>query len=156
VTADAQECAAVARRLGVPSVEVLSCRYQLTQGDRGVVLARGWLTARLHQRSVISAEIFEDVLAEEFSLRFIPRAQFREDEPLDLDETDEVAYDGDRIDLGETTTEQFALLLDPYPKLPGEALEQGVDEVPPEQEAAGEAEKPNPFAALEHFRGGKK
>lgn len=145
VEADAAECAALARRMGIPAIHALSCRFRLVAGEAGAVQAEGELRARLLQDCVVSLEPFESELVEPFRLRFVPAAEAadaeEEDAPLDLEADDELPYHGGSIDLGEAVAEQLALALDPYPRKPGARL-------PDEAEAAPES----PFAALARLR----
>lgn len=133
VTADAGECAALARRLQVPAVLALSCRFRLSRVDAGRVEAEGTLNARLERECVVSLEPFETEVVERFAAVFVPEGS--ESAALDLAAPDEIPYANGAIDLGEAAAEQLALTLDPYPRKPGVSL--------PEAEAP-----PSPFAAL--------
>ena len=141
VTADAAECAAIAQRLLVPSVESLRCTWQLRPGAAGSVEADGSLHARLHQHCVVTLDAFPTEIVEEFAVRFVPAGSESEaaDDP---DEPDEAPFTGEVLDLGEAAVEQLALSLDPYPRKPGAVLE-----VPGDDGAA------NPFDALAKWRG---
>ncbi|OJY76926.1 MAG: hypothetical protein BGP12_05655 [Rhodospirillales bacterium 70-18] len=147
VQADAAECAALARRMGIPAVLGLSCRFHLTLEPRGVVLAEGELDARLVRVCVVSLEEFEAVVAERFRVRFVPEADVAEQEDeeddavLDPESDDEIPYRGGTIDLGEAAAEQLALVLDPYPRRPDATL----------PDAATEAAE-SPFAALARLK----
>jgi uncharacterized metal-binding protein YceD (DUF177 family) len=152
IEATPAECAALARRFGLPGIATLSARFRLTPGEAGTVLAEGWLTAAVTQGCVVTAEPFDDVITESFTLRFVPVAQFDEDAEEDIEAPDEIPYEGRAIDLGETAAEQLALALPPYPRRPGAALAAGVDVVPPEEPSA--ASGVSPFAALSRFREG--
>ncbi|CAI9120656.1 YceD family protein [Brytella acorum] len=152
VEANAQECDALARRMSLLAVANFRCRWRLTPEDKGRVLAEGWLSAEVTQTCVVTAEPFDDLIVEEFALRFVPRAQFVEDDALDLEAIDELPYDGNALDLGEAAAEQLALALPPFPRRAGAALEQGVDVVPSEIEEE-EKTRPNPFAALAGRKG---
>ncbi|HEX5325252.1 MAG TPA: DUF177 domain-containing protein, partial [Acetobacteraceae bacterium] len=70
VEASVAECTALSRRLGLPAVLALSCRFRLRCLPGSVVAARGTLTARIVQTCVVSLDEFETTLREEFSLRF--------------------------------------------------------------------------------------
>ncbi len=140
VEATRSECEAIARRLLVPSVEALQCRWALRPAPGGVIEAEGSLTARLHQECVVSLDPFPVDLVEEFAVRFVPAG--RENEAADdPDEPDELIIENDVVELGEATVEQFALALDPYPRKPGAVL-------PADAEAAAV----NPFDALAKWR----
>lgn len=147
VTATPQECAAIARRLLIPAVSRLACRYRLAQQPGGVVVADGTLAAQVTRECVVSLDEFETELAETFRVRFVPEDQYdAEADPLDLEADDEIPYAGAHLDLGEAAVEQLALALDPYPRKP--------DAAPPDaaapDEAAGDGDPPaaSPFAAL--------
>ncbi|MFT8719069.1 YceD family protein [Acetobacter sp.] len=165
VTASAKECERIAARLGLPQVAALSCRYELHSEFRGNILAEGALTAKLSQVCVRTLEEFEDVIGERFTLRFVPESRFREEDSFgslgeNLDSIDEIPYDGTTIDLGEATVEQLSLILDPYPRRPGDGLPKGIlsedDASLLEEEQAAEEGERNPFAALDKLRREKK
>ncbi len=141
VQADAAECAAIASRLRLPSVQSVCCGWVLRPGQDGAVEAEGSLRARLHQECVVSLDAFSADVVEEFAVRFVLPGHESEmaDDP---DEPDELVMDGGMLELGEATVEQLALALDPYPRKPGA-------ELPSEVEAAPD----NPFAALAKLRG---
>ncbi|WP_158744633.1 DUF177 domain-containing protein [Acidisphaera sp. L21] len=142
VTVDATpaECEAIAKRLLIPSVQSVHCRWALRPARGGVVEAEGSLTARLHQECVVSLDAFVVEMVEEFAVRFVPPG--REGEPSeDPDEPDELVMLNDSLELGEATVEQLALALDPYPRKPGAVL----------PEEAGDAPV-NPFAALAKWK----
>ena len=137
ITVDATDAEreAVARRLGVPSVASLVCRFNLRRWEGATVQALGTLQARVTQTCVVSSDAFDTDIAEEFEIRFVPEGM--ESEEVDLDAPDEIPYAGAVIDLGEATTEQLALALDPFPKKPGA-------EIPPDAQNA----PAGPFAVL--------
>ena len=140
VEADAAECELIARRLQVPSVEAVRCRWVLRPASDGAMEAEGSLRASLYQDCVVSLEPFAVELVEEFAVRFVLPQQASEaaDDP---DEPDELPIEGGVLELGEATVEQLALALDPYPRRPGATL-------------PGEASEPlaNPFGALANWR----
>ena len=120
VEAKAAECQALARRMGLEAILGLSCRFDLRRGESDSVWAGGALRARVRQVCVVSLELFEAEVAEDFTLRFVPEGQ--ESDELDLESADEVTYTGGVLDLGEAAAEQLALALDPFPRKPGAAL----------------------------------
>jgi uncharacterized metal-binding protein YceD (DUF177 family) len=141
VAATAEECAALARRLGVPSVASLACRFRLRRGAAGRIAAEAELRARLTRECVVTLDAFEADVAEAFSLVFVPEGT-ESDDP-DPESDDEIPYAGTALDLGEAAAEQLALTLDPYPHKPGA-------ELPAEAEKGPES----PFAALARRRDG--
>jgi uncharacterized metal-binding protein YceD (DUF177 family) len=139
VEATPGERAAISRRLGIVDVTALTCRFALRRWEGATVQAEGRLSARVTQVCVVSMARFESEISEDFSVRFVPEGM--ESDEIDLDAPDEIPYAGATIDLGEATTEQLALALDPFPKQPGAELA---------QEAVADGD--NPFAALAAMR----
>lgn len=117
VEANAAECAALARRFGLPAIRALSCRFRLRPAAKGAVAADGELEALVVQVCVASGEEFEAQVRERFAVRFVPAG--RETPDPDLDDDDEIPCAGEVMDLGEAAAEQLALALDPYPRAPG-------------------------------------
>jgi len=135
VRASQAECAALAKRLLLPEIAAVWCRWRCTSLPGGGFAARGHLKAAITQICVVSLDPFPAKIDEHFEVRFVPEDQVGDVDPDD--EIDEIPYQGFEIDLGEATAEQLALSLDPYPRKPGAVL-------PPE--ASDELE--HPFAAL--------
>jgi uncharacterized metal-binding protein YceD (DUF177 family) len=118
VRATPEECAAVAARMDLPAIQSLECLFDLTLEDDGVsVFARGRLRAKVTYICVVSVEEFEAPVEDEFEIRFVPAGTEREDPNPDL--PDEIPYEAGTIDLGEATSEQLGLALDPYPRMDG-------------------------------------
>lgn len=140
VEATADECAAVARRLLLPSVAAVRCDWSLRPAPGGVVEAEGSLRARLHQECVVSLDPFPVVVVEEFAVRFVP-AGTESETADDPDEPDELTIEAGTFDLGEATVEQLALALDPYPRKPGAVLPDAATDIPD-----------TPFGALAKLR----
>ncbi len=136
VVANAEECAALARRLGIPALRALTCRWRLHRAARGRIEAHGHMTASMVRDCVLTLEAFTVKTAEDFKIAFVP-AGSEADDP-DPEAVDEVPYEGIAVDLGEAAAEQLALTLDPYPHKPGAKL--------PDLDAPAEPE--SPFAAL--------
>nr|WP_194300873.1 DUF177 domain-containing protein [Acetobacter oeni] len=160
VEATSAECARVARRLDIPAVASLTCRYRLSPQPRGAIMAEGALTARLMQTCVMTLDDFEDVIAERFVIRFVPVSEFREDQSGDYEGIDEIPYDGDSVDLGEAAVEQLALDLDPYPRRPGVGYPAGVtadkDLSPDTVSSLPDEPVRRPFAGLAQLKRPKK
>lgn len=149
VEARPEELAPLARRLNVPAVASLRCRFELGAVHGGTIDAQGELEAHTTRICVASLEPFEEVTRERFALRFVPEGELAEDD--DIDAVDEIGYGGSQIDLGEAAVEQLGLALDPYPRRPGVVLD-GVDSIDSAPIDADDAEadgaRPNPFAVL--------
>ena len=170
IEASSAECRALAERLQLPAVASFSCRFLLAPPRRRQVMAEAELRAEVTQVCVVSLEPFEATVSERFTLRFVPEtaadkiaartgddtgADALQDHDIDPSLPDELTYADDAIDIGEAASEQLALALDPYPRMPGIALPE-FDGAPPAdgEPAEASADLPHPFAALARLRGG--
>lgn len=154
ITADAAALPAIARHLGVASVERLKATYSLSRNGEHVK-ATGRIEADLHQLCVVTLDPFPVRIKAPVELDFQPVAEVDErakatrndegeiDLEILLNEEDppEPIVDG-RIDLGAVTLEFLALELDPYPRKPGVEF----------ADAAPEPETESPFAALARLK----
>lgn len=127
VLATQDERNAVAGRLELPQVSLLSCHYVLTRPlagatrrREGEIVAEGRLRANVIRECVVTLELFEEIVDESFRVRFVPAGSESDDDDPEAD--DEVPYEGAAMDIGEATVEQLALTLDPYPRKPGAEL----------------------------------
>jgi uncharacterized metal-binding protein YceD (DUF177 family) len=120
VEASAAECTALARRMDLPAVLSLMCRFHLAQDTADTLIARGHLVAHVVQTCVLSLEDFGATVEEHFTVRCVPEGQ--ESDDTDPDALDEITYVDGTLDLGEAAAEQLALALDPYPRAPGAEL----------------------------------
>ena len=117
VVATPEECEALARRLDIPAIRSLICRFDLRRGPVQSVIAAGYLQACVTRICVATLEPFEMSVKEDFHLRFVPESALSE--VIDPEADDEVPYSDETIDLGEAAAQQLALALDPYPHRPG-------------------------------------
>lgn len=139
VEAGPEELSALTRRMQIPAVLALSCRFHLRREGESVVVAHGHLRARVVQTCIVSMDDFEAAVEEMFRVRFVPAGDETDDPDPESD--DEIPYEGRGIDLGEAAAEQLALALDPYPRMPDAELPDMEEE--PEQ---------HPFAGLAGLR----
>ena len=117
VNPDADGCAALATRMGLPAIDSLTCRFSLWRSKAGVLRAKGMLEATIVQDDVVTMEPFVSSLRESFALRFVPEEKLKD--MLDPDDPeDEIGYTGTVLDLEEAMAQQLALALDPYPRQP--------------------------------------
>src|SRR5690349_20959728 len=108
------ERGAVARRLGLPSIERLEAHVSIERaGD--IVRAKGRLLAALEQSCVVTGDPVAAHVDEPFALLFTPEPPAdAPDEEIELGEADcdTVFYDGAAIDLGGAIADTLALSLD--------------------------------------------
>lgn len=138
VQASPPECAALAARLNIEAVDSLVCHFTLRRHG-SVITAQGVLEAEVVQTCVVSLEPVAQRVEDRFTVRFVPDG--REPTDDDPEAPDEIPYQGSVIDLGEAATEQLALALDPYPRLPNAELD-----------PAGLQPDPSPFGSLSALR----
>jgi len=147
--ADEQECAAIAKRLGLLSLGRLEAHAVLArEGDK--VCATGRIKAALEQSCVASGEPVPERIDEPFALTFLPEPKGRPDEEVELggDELDVVFHDGAGIELGAAIADTLSLVLDPYPRGPNADAALKAAGVLSEEQAG-------PFAALAALKGDK-
>jgi uncharacterized metal-binding protein YceD (DUF177 family) len=117
--ASVAECAALARRYGIPGVESLRATLRLMPEPDGGIRVDGRLEAAVTQDCVVTLDPVPQRVAEAFALRILPPGRDPADGPDDLDE---IPTENGVADLGEVVAEQLALSLDPYPRAPDAAL----------------------------------
>lgn len=122
ITANAAECAALAARFGLLSVDRLEATFRVQRDATGVV-ARGEVRAAVVQACSVTDDALPVTINEDLALRFVTEqeAAAEEEIELDLDALDTMPYDGAAIDLGEAAAETMALALDPFPRGPSAA-----------------------------------
>lgn len=108
--------AEIARRLQIPAVTRLRGVFDLKPYAGGVDVALR-LDAALQRECVVSLETFEELLREDFTLRF-QHADASESE-IEVHENSPEPLDAETLDLGDILVQQAALAMDPYPRKPG-------------------------------------
>ena len=119
LVADDKECAAIAARLGLASIDRLEAHAVLERDGAGVQ-ATGRVKAALEQSCVATGEPVPARIDEPFEILFLPEPKGRPDEEVELaaGEMDVVFHDGAAIELGGAIADTLALALDPYPRGP--------------------------------------
>lgn len=143
LAADTQECAAIADRLDLLSLDRLEAHAVLSRNGQEI-RARGRLKASLEQACVATGEPVPERIDEPFDLLFAPApggADPDDEVELDSGDLDTIFHDGAAIDLGREIADTLALAIDPYPRSPGADAALKEAGVMSEEEAG-------PFAAL--------
>lgn len=163
IAASAAECAALAKRFDLISLDSFSAEGTLTTLDGGRrALLRGHIAAKLVQRCVVTLEPVADVIGEAFALEYADdataaaSAKELELDPEAPDPPDPL--DGEAVDVGEAAAEQLALALNPYPRVPDAQLPEELRAEPPSPEESKASQPKNtPFMALAKLvrKGGK-
>lgn len=149
IEANTAEKKALAVRFTIPDILSLTCHYQLSYFHGGHIRAEGKLKAVLIQNCVVSLEDFISEIEDEFELLFVPIDQVGKELEA-LDDPDVVPYDHDFIDIGEVTSQQLVLLLDPYPHKPDVKNELIIDEQT--LDTTKVEKKENPFNVLKKLK----
>jgi len=143
LSADSAECAMIADRLGLLSLDRFDAHAILSR-DGGKIRATGRLKASLEQSCVATGEPVPAHVDEPFEILFLPEpGATRPDEEVELGaaELDTMFHDGSAIELGSAIVDSLALALDPYPRSAGADAALKEAGVLSEEEAG-------PFAAL--------
>lgn len=136
--AEPEELKALAKRMKVPAIHALSAEIRATPWRGGGIKLEGHITADLEQVSVISLEPFRETVSVPLTRYFLPAGAVAEN----ADEDDADPIENGWIDLGEVASETLALDLDPYPRKPGEAFSEHIED------DGAVAKAPSPFAIL--------
>ncbi|MEQ1510151.1 MAG: DUF177 domain-containing protein [Sphingopyxis sp.] len=120
LTANAQECAAVARRFDWLAVEGLSATLHFS-GAGTLVNIKGQVQANVTRPCVATARPMSTRINASFVVRLIPMAQMEAEAEaceveLSLEALDTIGYDDARFDLADILAETLALNLDPWPR----------------------------------------
>ena len=142
LSADAEVCAALAKRFDLASLDNLEADLSLTH-DADAVVATGSFKATLAQSCIASREAVPATLDEPVHIRFVAEPLAGADSELELrpDDCDTMFHDGQTIDLGEAVAQSLGLALDPYPRSPNAEEALKTAGVKSEEEAG-------PFGAL--------
>jgi uncharacterized metal-binding protein YceD (DUF177 family) len=143
LTADTEDCAAIANRLGLLSLDRLEAHAVLSR-DGQKVRVTGRLKAALEQACVATGESIPAHVDEPFEILFLPEPKSGDPgEEIELGgaDLDTMFHDGSAIDLGTAIADSLALVIDPYPRSPSADAALKEAGVLSEEEAG-------PFAAL--------
>ena len=114
--ANADECAALAKRIGIEAVERLCATVTMLPAG-GFIAVTGQVSAAAIQLCGISNEPFPTLIDEPLTLRFVQGlTPHKPDEELeiDADACDEIEFEGTQFDLGEQIAQTLSLAIDPY------------------------------------------
>lgn len=138
LAAEPEELKALARRMKLPAIHAFSAEIRATPWRGGGIKLEGHVTADLEQVSVISLEPFRETVSLPLARYFLPPGAVSENG----EEDDADPIDNGWIDLGEVAAETLALDLDPYPRKPGEAFAEHIED------NAAAPVRQSPFAVL--------
>lgn len=156
VTASAAECAALAKRYGILSVDSLTAKLRLRRvSGSKMIRLKGEFSAQAVQACVISLEPVVERIEDQFEMLFGDSEPGEDMEVLvhfDEEDPPEPILHG-MIDVGEAVAEFLALALTPFPRRPDAVFDPSLlASAPADIEAPEEPRKPNPFAALSSLK----
>jgi len=153
--ADAEERAALARRLDLMALEALSAqlRFEAADEGEGAIRVTGTIRAGLVQSCIATLEPVPRTVNESISALYAPLPAEQPAQEVEVlaegDEAEPLPEGG--IDVGEVVAEHLALLLDPYPRhpdAPADPLTYSAGEDGSKKDTLGDDEGAGPFAAL--------
>ncbi|MBB3609019.1 DUF177 domain-containing protein [Rhizobium sp. BK602] len=155
VEADNRELAGLAKLWDVLSVEKLEADLKISRWKRDGIRLKGNVRAKIVQACVVTLDPVESQIDEDFEQIFVPEDSKLARAPstdagemvLDPDGPDlPETFTGDTIDAGAVVAEFAALAIDPYPRKPGIAFEDHVEDT------GEDDKKPSPFAVLKDWK----
>jgi uncharacterized metal-binding protein YceD (DUF177 family) len=151
ISAEPKERADLARRLGLPALHGLQAELRVSRWRGEGLKIKGHITADLEQTCVVSLDIFRSLLTDDFEGYFLPAGSAAG--AALIEEGDAEPFQNGVIDMGEVVAEAVALAIDPYPRKPGVAFADVIEDK--QTSEPGKAEEGNPFAGLDVLRRGK-
>lgn len=147
--ADTGERAALAKALGVMSVEALAAEFALQPLGAGRFRLSGRVSGSLTQPCVVTLEPVVQHIDEPIAADLWPAGQISPETRAEVEvrrEDDPEPLDGSDAPIGRIVYEAFAAAVELYPRAPGAALE-----LPGEASTA----KESPFAVLARLKAGR-
>lgn len=167
--ATAEQCAALAKRIGVAAVKSAQADLDLSSQNGGHVLhVDGHLQAEVTQNCVMTFQPFDTFVEDNFEAWYadydkaVPfnrakveaKAKMEGDDIQILDEKEdpEPMVEG-KVDIGDLVIQYLSLAINPYPRHPSQQREDGESLAGAgESPVAAKNLRPNPFAALKNWR----
>jgi hypothetical protein len=143
ITAEPEECAALAARFGLVFLDRLAARVELRRGASGMIRLEATLEAAFVQSCVVTLDPVPGTISASFALRYGPAEAAGADR---MEAVEEPAFEpiaGEAIDIGEAVAQELSLQLPPFPRLPGVEVE-ALDGTEPVAQAPAEAPDPHP------------
>lgn len=154
-SADAETCAALARRFGVLELQGLRGTAKVRPFRKQGLTAECRFEATVVQACVVTLDPVTQRIDETFARRWLPEHLLESESNIEAREVlieaeGEDAPEpmtGGAVDIGEAVAEELALAIDPYPRKPGIAYD-----LPAEAPEDAAEDRPNPFTVLEKLK----
>jgi uncharacterized metal-binding protein YceD (DUF177 family) len=145
VTASPEECEALKQRLGLQGLANFSAEMTIDWIGADEIYVRGRVVADVVQTCVVTLDPVPAHVEDAFEAQFTTRL---EEEPVDRivgpdDEDPPEALTEGELDMGELATQQLALALEPWPRLPDAEIPDAF---------AADPSRDGPFAVLAALR----
>jgi uncharacterized metal-binding protein YceD (DUF177 family) len=141
-------CQAIAESYKVDGVEDLKAKFHLTRLSKNEYALEGHFSVTVHQTCIVTLKRVQTRLDQDFErhyvvtpLRRVRREATTIDVQLGIDEVERLS--GSSLDLAVPVFEEFALMIDPYPRIQGAAFDGGEE---------AESAKESPFAVLQTLK----
>jgi uncharacterized metal-binding protein YceD (DUF177 family) len=146
---DAAARAAIAAELGLPALDALRAEMVILAKAGSIVHVSGSVTALIHQVCTVTLEDFASDISEEIDVRFAPSDRIEPIIAAEIerglsDEDPPEPLEGDTIDVGALVIETIMLGLDPWPRKPGAAFADHIED---------DGKATHPFAGLAALKG---
>lgn len=163
ISPDAAQKKAIAKRVGVVSLDDLQAKLEVMRDGGHVIQVKGELNAAVTQNCVVTLEplkvqiedVFEAWYADHEQALSFKRAQHEAlnkkelaDLPMLEEHEDPEPIENGHIDLGELVTQYLSLAINPYPQKEGTDYANKDEDPKPGRDNL----RPNPFAALKNWR----
>lgn len=129
LTATEQELKLIAEQFELVAIKNFSTLFKIRLWQSGGLTITGEISSLIVQECVVTLEPVKTKIQQEFFVRLIPESdvhKFQEligkDGTLDIDiegKDPPDIFNGTEVDLGDIALEQFALVIDPFPRLDG-------------------------------------
>lgn len=158
ITASPQECAALAKRFGIPGMKRLDARLKLrrymTPGGPEVSIG-GDFSADVTLTCVITSEPIESCVASSLAVRYMSPQAFEELESwreqqatLPAEEDDIEPLEEGVLDVGELVAQYVSISIDPYPRKEGAGARDSDGEADDNEGRRSSMPERSPFAIL--------
>lgn len=144
IDASAEECARLARRFGLVTLDRLAAVVTLSRETGGRVRLDASFEAEFAQDCVVTLDPVADRIASSFSLVYGPAEDGSAELDIDADGPVFEPLDGDAIDIAEAVAQELSLALPEFPRLPDAEIEPLADGEPEDGPFAGLAKLNRP------------
>lgn len=153
-----EECAGLAARFGIVSLDQLSAEVTVNVRKKGRLFAvKGQISAKLTQTCVVTLETLHQTVDCPFEVLFSTEeveqvAENFDIQVMEMQDLPELIEEG-TIDIGEVVAEQLSLEIDPFPRKDGVEFENVYNSANEgEKQPENDEKRDNPFAILSDFK----